>query len=163
LSTPATSSSPATTPAATPTPSGTGSAVETSGLNDGGQGTTTIADGVVAKVVGIAAREVPGVYAMGGSAQRVLGSVTQRVGLGDERTQGVSVEVGTREAAADLTVVVEYGESIPRVTGEVRENITRRVEGICGLTVTEINITVVDLHFPGDDAAEQPAAEPRVA
>jgi uncharacterized alkaline shock family protein YloU len=120
------------------------------------RGTTTIADSVVAKVVGIAAREVPGVYAMGGAPARALGRVTQQVGIGDDRGQGVSVEVGQREAAADLTLVIEYGESIPRVATEVRENVVRRIEGVCGLDATEVNISVVDLHFPGDDEEQQP-------
>lgn len=115
------------------------------------RGDTTIADGVVAKVVGIAAREVAGVWAMGAAAGRAIGKATQRVGIGDERTQGVNVEVGTREAAADLVIVVEYGESIPQVANDVRENVIRRVEGICGLDVTEVNIAVTDMHFPGDE------------
>jgi uncharacterized alkaline shock family protein YloU len=114
-------------------------------------GSTTIADGVVSKVAGLATREVPGVYDVGGGAARALGSAVAKVGVGDRLTQGVSVEVGTREAAVDLTVVVEYGESIPQVTQAVRENVTKRISGITGLTVTEVNINVTDLHFAGDD------------
>jgi uncharacterized alkaline shock family protein YloU len=120
------------------------------------KGATKVADNVVTKVAGIAAREVGGVHALGGGASRALGSVTQRVGIGDDRTQGVSVEVGEREAAVDLVVVVEYGESIPTVAQAIRDNVIRRVEGICGLSVTEVNIAVNDLYFPGDD---QPEAE----
>jgi uncharacterized alkaline shock family protein YloU len=123
------------------------------------RGATTIADGVVTKVAGIAAREVPGVHSLGGGAARALGAVTQRVGLGDERTQGVSVEVGEREAAVDLTVIIEYGESIPQVAQRIRDNVIRRVEGICGLTVAEVNVAVNDLYFPGDedDSGDEPA------
>ena len=121
------------------------------------RGKTTIADAVVTKVAGVAAREVRGVYELGGGIARTLGSVTQRVGVGDERTQGVSVEVGEREAAVDLTVVVEYGESIPRVSQAVRDNVIKRIEGITGLSVTEVNVAVNDLYFPGDEAPEQPA------
>ncbi|MDP9401257.1 MAG: Asp23/Gls24 family envelope stress response protein [Actinomycetota bacterium] len=126
-----------------------------------GRGTTSIADPVVTKVAGIAAREVPGVHALGGGASRAIGGLTQRVGLGDERTQGVSVEVGEREAAVDLTVVVDYGESVPTVTQRVRENVIRRIEGITGLSVTEVNVLVNDLYFPGDDQPE-PQQPPRV-
>ncbi len=115
------------------------------------KGTTTIADAVVTKVASIATREVGGVYELGGGAARALGSAAQRVGLGDQRTQGVSVEVGEREAAVDLTIVVEYGESIPKLSQQIRENVTRRIEGVTGLVVTEVNVTVNDLHFPGDD------------
>jgi len=57
----------------------------------------------------------------------------------------------------DLTVVVEYGESIPEIANALRENITRRIEGMTGLTVTEVNIAVNDLYFPGDEAAAEPA------
>lgn len=126
-----------------------------------GRGTTTIADAVVSKVAGIAAREVRGVHAMGGGAGRALGGVTQRIGLGDERSQGVTVEVGERESAVDLSLVVEYGESIPQVANQVRENVVKRIEGITGLSVTEVNVTVNDLYFPGDDV-ESPPEQPRV-
>lgn len=114
-------------------------------------GATTIVDNVVAKVAGIAAREVAGVHATGGQVARSIGSVTSKVGLGDDRGTGVSVEVGQRQAAADLVIVIEYGESIPRVTQEVRENVIARVESLVGLEVTEVNITVNDLHFEGDE------------
>lgn len=126
------------------------------------KGATKVADAVVTKVAGIATREVSGVHALGGGASRALSSVTQRVGIGDERSQGVTVEVGEREAAVDLTIVIEYGESIPTVSQAIRENVIRRVEGICGLTVTEVNIAVNDLYFPGDDVPE-PEQPPRVA
>jgi uncharacterized alkaline shock family protein YloU len=144
-------SSRATKPA--PATAGAASALQTE------HGTTTIADLVVTKVASIAAYEVAGVYALGGGTARALGAVTQRVGIGDERTQGVSVEVGEREAAVDLTLVIEYGESIPQVSTRVRENVIRRIEGICGLTVTEVNITVNDLYFPGDDVPEPARVE----
>ncbi|HLI58540.1 MAG TPA: Asp23/Gls24 family envelope stress response protein [Solirubrobacteraceae bacterium] len=128
-----------------------GTALETS------RGSTSIADSVVAKVAGIAAREVGGVHALGGSGARAIGSVTQRVGIGDARSQGVSVEVTEKRASVELVVVIEYGESIPERTREIREQIIRRVEGICGLQVTEVNISVADLHFPGDDDQDERA------
>ena len=116
------------------------------------RGNTTIADGVVTKVAGIATREVPGVYDLGGGAARAVGAVSERVGIGDPRSQGVSVEVGEKEAAVDLTVVVEYGESIPQVAQQIRDNTISRIEGTTGLSVTEVNVSVTDLHFPGDDS-----------
>jgi uncharacterized alkaline shock family protein YloU len=124
-------------------------------------GSTTIADAVVTKIASIAAREVRGVYDLGGGTARAIGGMTRSVGIGgigvDERMQGVGVEVGEREAAVDLTVVVEYGESIPRIANALRENITRRIEGMTGLEVTEVNIAVNDLYFEGDEPADEPA------
>jgi uncharacterized alkaline shock family protein YloU len=121
------------------------------------RGTTTINDTVVTKVAAIAARETSGVYDLGGGAARALGSVSERVGvtMSDERSRGVSVEVGEREAAVDLTIVVEYGESIPQVADAVRGNVIKRIEGTTGLSVAEVNIVVNDLHFPGDVQTEE--------
>jgi len=126
------------------------------------KGRTTVADAVVTKVAGIAAREVRGVHSLGGGVSRALGNVTQRVGIGDERSQGVSVEVGEREAAVDLTVIVEYGESIPQVSQAIRDNVVSRIEGITGLSVTEVNVAVNDLFFPGDDEQQQQQQPARV-
>jgi uncharacterized alkaline shock family protein YloU len=121
------------------------------------RGRTEISSAVVTKVAAIAAREVSGVHELGGGAERAIGAVTQAVGVGDERTRGVSVEVGEREAAVDLTVVIDYGESIPQVSQRIRDNVVRRIEGITGLSVTEVNVAINDLYFPGDDASGAPA------
>jgi uncharacterized alkaline shock family protein YloU len=119
-------------------------------------GQTTIGEGVVTRVVGLAAREVAGVHDLGGGAARAIGNVSQKVGLGDVHSQGVSVETGETEAAVDLTLVIDYGESIPRIADAVRSHVIKRVESITGLLVTEVNITVNDLYFPGDEADEAP-------
>lgn len=128
---------------------------ETTGPLASDTGTTTIADAVVTKVAGIAAREVPGVHDLGGGTARAIGGATRALGIGDERTQGVSVEVGELEAAIDLIVVIEYGESIPQVANQIRDNVVKRIQGITGLDVTEVNIAVNDLYFPGDEQPEQ--------
>jgi len=120
-------------------------------------GRTTIGEGVVTKVAGLAAREVQGVHDLGGGTARAVGSVTQKVGLGDAFNQGVSVEAGAKEAAVDLTLVIDYGESIPRVATAVRDQVIKRVEFITGLKVIEVNITVNDLYFPGDDDSDEAA------
>ncbi len=125
-------------------------------------GKTTIADTVVSKVVGMATREVPGVYAMGAGMSRAFGAVRERIpGVAAPGiTQGVTVEVGERQAAVDLDLIVEYGVSIPDLAAGVRRNVITAVEKICGLEITEVNITVGDVHMAGEEAEEP--AEPRV-
>ena len=113
------------------------------------QGKTTIADVVVSRIAGIAAREVPGVHEL--VTQGMAGAVTglaQRVTRADTRSQGVNVEVGEREAAIDLRLTVDYGVSIPQVAEAVRRNIMSRLEAMTGLIVKEVNIDVTDLYFP---------------
>ena len=72
--------------------------------------------------------------------------------------RGVHVEVGERQAAVDLDIVVVYGASIVDVANAVRENVIGRVEAMTGLEVTEVNVTVDDVYL---GELEEPA-EPRV-
>jgi len=114
---------------------------------------------VVAKIVAIATREVDGVYTMGTGAARMIGAVRQRVpGTRTSETQGVAVEVGERQAAADLDLVVEYGVSIPDLAVAIRGNVIGAVERICGLEVTEVNIGIDDIHLPGDEDTDTSAS-----
>lgn len=127
-------------------------------------GTTRISDAVVAKIAGIAAREISGVHAMGTGSSRALGALRERIPVGaagPNITQGVAVEVGERQAAVDLDIVVEYGVAIADLTQAVRQNVIRRVEGMTGLEVTEVNITVDDIYIGEGDEGEQEA--PRVS
>jgi uncharacterized alkaline shock family protein YloU len=79
-------------------------------------------------------------------------------GSGPNVTQGVRVEVGERQAAIDIDLVVDYGVSIPDVAQAVRDNVIQRIERMTGLQVTEVNISVDDV-FLGDDSQPEP---PRV-
>ena len=116
-------------------------------------GTTTIQDAVVTSIVGVAAREVDGAHLSHGGTRlpgdtsptvgEFLGSVTG----GQGRSRGISVDVGERQAAVDLTMNVTYGMPIHEVTETVRQNVIRRVESLTGLQVTEVNITVNDVTF----------------
>ena len=69
------------------------------------------------------------------------------------------MEVGQEEAAIDLTMTVEYGQPIPQLAEAVRNNVVSRVESLVGLRVTETNITVQDVFFPGEEDQGQQQAE----
>ncbi|MDS1271961.1 Asp23/Gls24 family envelope stress response protein [Lipingzhangella sp. LS1_29] len=127
-------------------------------------GRTSIADHVVAKIAGMTAREVGGVFRMGGGTARAFGAVRERIpGATSNVAQGVTVEVGERQAAVDIEVVVEYGVSIPDLAAAVRRNVITGVERMTGLEVTEVNITVGDIHLPDEDGeSSAPASESRV-
>ena len=116
------------------------------------QGKTTIADAVVAKIAGIAAREVSGVHALGGGTSRAVGALRERIPGGrTNNAQGVSVEVGERQAAVDIQLVAEYGVSISDLSAGIRRNVISAVERMTGLDVTEVNIEVHDIYLPTDD------------
>jgi uncharacterized alkaline shock family protein YloU len=142
------------------TPSSSDVATTSPGPLQSDLGKTTIADRVVQKIVGLAAREVPGIYELGGGAARTLGAIRERIpGSSQTSGQGVTVEVGQTQAAVDLEVVTEYGMSIADVAKSVRRNVISAVEGMTGLQVTEVNLSVIDIHLPGDEQQDsvQPA------
>ncbi|WP_405843938.1 Asp23/Gls24 family envelope stress response protein [Streptomyces platensis] len=122
--------------------------------NTGDLGRTTIADGVVAKIAYLAAGDVAGVHALGSGLSRSVGAVRKRVPGGGTTTHGVKVEVGEKQAAVDLDIVVEYGEVIPEVGKAVRENVISSVERMTGLEVVEVNIAVSDVQLPEEEEAE---------
>ena len=111
------------------------------------RGITTISDAVVAKMAGIAAREVEGVHGLGNTFRRLVG----RIRPGDQLTQGVNVEVGKKEAAIDLVIVIDYGFSIPAVAQSLRDNVIAKLEAGTGLVVKEVNIEVDDLFIPSEE------------
>ncbi|MBT2442345.1 Asp23/Gls24 family envelope stress response protein [Streptomyces sp. ISL-36] len=123
------------------------------------RGRTTIADGVVEKIAGLAARDVVGVHAMGSGFSRTLGAVRDRVpgggGAKSGVTRGVKAEVGEVQTALDLEIVVEYGVSISDVAGAVRENVIAAVERMTGLEVVEVNIAVSDVKLPDEEEDEE--------
>jgi len=114
-------------------------------------GKTTIAEGVVAKVAGIAARAVPGVYALGGGGARAMGVLRDAFNATD-LSQGIKVEVGETQAAVDLTLVVEYPAPIQEVCDNVRASVAGAISTLVGLEVVEVNIAVNDVHLPGEES-----------
>jgi len=123
-----------------------------------GMGTIRIADDVVATVAGLAALETPGIAAMSGGisegwAKRLSGKHVQR---------GVSVEVGEREAAIDLRVIVHYGVAIHDVCWQLQERVREAVETMTGLKVVEVNVKVEGVQLPDEEPEEAPAPPSRV-
>ena len=115
------------------------------------KGITTISNAVVSQIAGIAAQEVEKVQMGGGATAAAVGGFLQGVtggSGGGNFSKGVTVEVGEEETAVDLTMAVEYGQSIPRITDAVRRNVINRVENLVGLRVNEVNITVNDVQIP---------------
>ncbi|MPY64289.1 Asp23/Gls24 family envelope stress response protein [Streptomyces spongiae] len=124
------------------------------------RGRTTIADGVVEKIAGLAARDVAGVHTMGSGLSRTFGAVRDRVPGGTKAvTRGVKAEVGEVQTALDLEIVVDYGVPIADVARDVRENVVAAVERMTGLEVVEVNIAVSDVKLPEEVEEE---VEPRL-
>ena len=104
---------------------------------DSSLGAIRIADEVVSIIAGLAATEVDGIAEM----------------LGRKNfAKGVKVEVGEKEAAVDLYIIVKYGVRIPDIALAVQENVKQAIETMTGLSVVEVNVHVQGVGFPEENA-----------
>lgn len=106
-------------------------------------GQIQIAPEVIEVIAGLATVEVRGVAGMSGG---FAGGIVELLGR-KNLSKGVTVEVGQREAAVDVSVIVEYGHRLPEVAGEIQRNVKRSIENMTGLTVVEVNVHIHDVHF----------------
>ncbi|WP_054258513.1 Asp23/Gls24 family envelope stress response protein [Propionispora sp. 2/2-37] len=113
-------------------------------------GSIRIADEVVGIIAGMAATEISGVAGMSGG---LVGGIAEMLGK-KNLAKGVKVEVGEKEAAVDLYIIVEYGVRIPDVALQVQENVKRAIEMMTGLDVVEINIHIQGVGFSQDTRDE---------
>lgn len=118
------------------------------------RGVTTIKDGVVSKIAGMAAKEVPGVH-LGGGASRAAGGLLENVTGSQSNTRGISAEVGRVETALDLTLSLDYGVDILPTLEEVRRRISERIDAMTGLRMTECNVTISDIVLPKSDDEDE--------
>lgn len=106
-------------------------------------GSIRIADEVVKIIAGLAATEVPGVAGMSGG---VVGGITEMLGR-KNLSKGVKVEVGEKEAAVDMFVIVDFGSRIPDVAAKIQESVKKAIESMTGLTVVEVNVNIQGVTF----------------
>lgn len=118
--------------------------------NDNNMGSVRIADEVVSTIAGLAATEVDGIAGMSGG---VVGGIAEMLGR-KNFSKGVKVEVGEKEAAVDLYVIVKYGVRIPDVALAAQENVKHAIEEMTGLSVVEVNVHVQGVSFPNDEPQE---------
>lgn len=114
-------------------------------------GTVKIADEVVAIIAGMAATEIKGVAGMSGG---IVGGIAEFVGK-KSPSKGVKVEVGEKEAALDLYIIVEFGVRIPEIAHEVQQSVKKAIENMTGLAVVEVNVHIQGVSFPQETREEE--------
>ncbi|MEB3101442.1 Asp23/Gls24 family envelope stress response protein [Ferviditalea candida] len=119
-------------------------------------GNIQIAPEVIEIIAGLATVEVPGVAGMSGG---IAGGIAELLGR-KNLSKGVKVEVGQKEAAVDVSIVVEYGRRIPEVAAEIQKNVKNAIYSMTGLSVVEVNVHIHDVHFKEQD---KPSVEDETA
>lgn len=114
---------------------------------------------VIEKIVGHALETVDGLLAISGGFFTDLKNKTFNA---EKVTDGVNVEVGTKEVAVDLDIVVEYQKDIPAIAENIKEVVAREVARMTKLTLVELNVKVVDVKTRAEHAADSVTVQDRV-
>lgn len=110
-------------------------------------GNIQIAPEVIEVIAGLATIEVEGVAGMSGGFAGGIAELLGRKNL----SKGVKVEVGQKEAAVDVSIIIEYGSKIPRVSSDIQRSVKQAIETMTGLDVVEVNVHIHDVHFKTND------------
>ena len=113
-------------------------------------GSIRIADEVVRIIAGLAATEIPGVAGMSGG---IVGGIAEILGR-KNLSKGVKVDVGEKEAAIDIFVIVEYGSKIPDVASQIQQKVRNAVRDMTGLNVVEVNVNIQGVAFSTSETKE---------
>ena len=81
-------------------------------------GSLTYDDKVIQKIIGIALEDVDGLLTVDGG---FFSNIAEKLVNTDNVTSGINTEVGKKQVAVDMDIVVEYGRNIPEVAERVKE------------------------------------------
>ncbi|MCM1272848.1 MAG: Asp23/Gls24 family envelope stress response protein [Clostridium sp.] len=101
-------------------------------------GKISIADDVVASIAGIAAIEVKGVSKLTGNISNELVAKLGKKNL----SKGVKVDIADGSVTVDLSLELEYGNSIKKVSEEVQVKVKQAIENMTGLRVRMVNVVI---------------------
>ena len=79
----------------------------------------------------------------------VTGDITEMLGM-KNLSKGVKVEVGEKEAAIDLFIIVDYGSKYQKLQ-LMFKNVKDKVETMTGLKVVEVNVNVQGVNIPKEE------------
>ncbi|WP_156010104.1 Asp23/Gls24 family envelope stress response protein [Streptococcus ruminantium] len=123
------------------------------------KGDITYSDRVIEKIIGKSLETVPGLLSVSGG---FLTDFKNKIINSDDVTEGVNVEVGTKQVATDLRIVVEYGRDIPEIVDTIKLIISEEVTRMTHLEVIEVNVHVVDIKTRGEFEKESITIQDRV-
>ena len=108
---------------------------------EGMDGSVRIANDVIASIAGLAATEAEGVAYMSG---KITNEIIGKLGI-KNLSKGAVIGVQNGEVSAELSIVVRYGYSIPKVSKAVQDKVRTAIESMTGLTVVRVTVHIVGM------------------
>lgn len=106
-------------------------------------GELKIANEVVAIIAALAATEVDGVASLVGNMTHEL---IAKLGM-KSLSKGVNVSVEGGVVNAQVSLVIQYGYSVPAVSAKVQEKIKSAIENMTGLQVETVKVTIAGVNM----------------
>lgn len=102
----------------------------------------TFDEDVIAKIAGMAIRDIEGILSLNGN---LFDSIADRLRSKEDITKGINVDVGEKQAAIDVEIILEYGKNAHDVFRNILNAVDSAVTGMTGLKVVETNVYVKDV------------------
>ena len=110
-------------------------------------GNIHISEEVLAAISAAATLEVEGVNALSANLGSDLAELLGKKHL----TKGIHVQLEEEKVKVELSVLMNYGYTIPEVGKAVQDGVKSAVESMTGLDVSEVNVTVTGITFEKKD------------
>ena len=101
-------------------------------------GNVHISEEVLAAIAAAAALEVDGVSSLAANLGSDIAELLGKKNL----TKGIHVKTEENKVAVELSVLINYGHTIPEVGRAIQENVKNAVESMTGLDVDAVNVNV---------------------
>ena len=122
------------------------------------KGELTYEDKVIQKIIGLSLENVPGLLAIDGG---FFSNLTGKLINTDNVASGVNVEVGKKQVAVDLNVIVEYQKNVPELYKKIKEVVVSEISNMTNLEVVEVNVDVVDIKTKEQHEADSVSLQDR--
>lgn len=123
------------------------------------KGELTYDDKVIQKIVGTAVDQIDGLLTVDGG---FFSNIAEKLVNTDNVTSGIETEVGKKQVAVDMDVVIEYGRDIPQIADQIKQVIHGEVAHMTHLEVIEVNVNVVDIKSKGEYQEDSETVQDKV-
>ncbi len=105
---------------------------------------------VLCQMAEIAAKEIDGVTGLAKKNIDLKGAVKSK-----KPFKGVKIESVNGALKINVYICVSEDAAVNTVAEKVQENVKEKIQTMTGTAVTQVNVSVADVHFPKEDEAEE--------
>ena len=106
-------------------------------------GNIHISEEVLAAIAAAATLEVEGVNALSANLGSDLAELLGKKSL----TKGIHIQMEEDKVKVELSILLDYGYTIPETGKAVQDGVKSAVENMTGLEVAEVNVNVTGISF----------------